>query len=80
MEITQLEEFLLKCTLINMAILVFMFLILFFSEVVYSIHKHFYAGSLEEFEHLLYVMMGAYKLIWLFFNAIPYLVLRQMKG
>jgi len=50
---------------------------LLLSEQVYTINRYFYAGSLAEFQNTLYLTMGIYKLLWIFFNVIPYWVLRQ---
>lgn len=53
-----------------------MSLSMFFSDEVYSIHSRWFSGSKEEFSTLLYTMIGAYKIIWIFFNVAPYLALR----
>ena len=38
-----------------------------------------YGGSLIEFKQDLYLIIGIYKMIWFFFNVIPYWVVRGME-
>ena len=62
----------------------FFFLLLFsivmlLSEQVYMIHERFYGGTLVEFKKDLYLIIGLYKMIWIFFNLIPYWVTRNME-
>ena len=82
MNIAQLKAFFWQCSKINFFFLLFVFLVLLLSEQVYQIHQYFYSGSLEEFQKMLYVLMGAYKLLWFFFNVVPYgaLSLMEKKG
>ena len=48
------------------------------ADQVYMIHEHFYGGTLIEFKKDLYMIIGLYKMIWIFFNVIPYWVVRGM--
>ncbi len=73
-----LKSFFLKCLILNLLIIVFMSLSMFFSDQVYSIHSKWYAGSKEDFSTFLYTMVGVYKIIWIFFNVVPYLALRWL--
>lgn len=75
----QLQVFFWQCTRLNFFALLLTFSILLLSEPVYKIHQHFYAGSLEDFQKMLYITLAAYKLLWLFFNVVPYLALRLTK-
>ena len=77
MNFVQLKRFLGYCTLINFFFLLLTFMVLLFSEKVYAIHHYFYAGSLEEFQKMLYLTMAAYKLLWIFFNVIPYIAMHK---
>ena len=77
MNAQQWESFLWGCTRLNFFFLLLTFVVLLLSEQVYTIHRYFYAGSLAEFQNTLYLTMGIYKLLWIFFNVIPYWVLRQ---
>lgn len=74
----ELKIFLWNCTKLNFYILLLVFLVVLLSDHVYSIHKYFYGGSMIEFKKDLYLIMGFYKIIWFFFNVIPYWVIRQM--
>ena len=76
----QLKAFLWQCTKINFFILMlFSLVLLFFTDQVFALHQHFYGGTLMGFKRDLYLIMGVYKLLWIFFNAIPYWTVRNME-
>ncbi len=81
MGVNKIKNFLWKCVVINFIILIFMFPILLFSDEVYKIHSQWFQwfqGSKGEFATYIYYILGFYKLIWIFFNVVPYLALRML--
>lgn len=80
MNISQLNVFLWECTKLNFFFLLFFSIAMLFTEQVYMIHEHFYGGTLVEFKKDLYMIVGLYKMIWIFFNVIPYWVVRGIKN
>ena len=78
MLLSQWKDFLWQCTKINFIFLLVTSFFLLFSEQIYIIHQYFYSGSVDSFKNLLYAIVGGYKLLWIFFNVVPYIALRQM--
>lgn len=76
---SELKTFLWYCTKLNFFMILIVFVVLLLSDQVYNIHKYFYGGTLEDFKKDLYLIIGFYKIIWLFFNVIPYGVLWHME-
>ena len=79
MNLSQLKEFLWQCTKLNFFFLLLFSIVMLLSEQVYMIHERFYGGTLVEFKRDLYQIIGLYKMIWIFFNLIPYWVIRNME-
>ena len=80
MSLSQLQAFLWQCTKLNFFILlVFSLVLLLFTEEVFALHQQFYGGTLVAFKRDLYLIMGLYNMLWIFFNAIPYWVVRSME-
>lgn len=79
MNLSQLKEFLWQCTKLNFFFLLLFSIVMLLSEQVYMIHERFYGGTLVEFKKDLYLIIGLYKMIWIFFNLIPYWVTRNME-
>ncbi len=52
--------------------------LLFFSDEVYQIHSLWFQGSKVEFAVYIYYILGIYKLVWIFFNVVPYIALRLL--
>jgi len=68
------------CTVINLGILFYWFLAIFFAfDFVFRTHTWWFEISEERFDEIHYTMMGYYKLAVLLFNLTPYLVLRFAK-
>jgi hypothetical protein len=81
MDVNKIKSFLWKCVVINFIILILMLPILLFSDEVYEIHSQWFQwfqGSKVEFATYIYYILGFYKLIWIFFNVVPYLALRML--
>lgn len=65
------------CTLINFALLVWWLLFVVFAhEWTYRAHARWFKISEEKFDSIHYSLMGAFKLIVIVFNLVPYLALR----
>ena len=79
MNLSQLKAFLWQCTKFNFFFLLLFSVVMLLSDQVYMIHAPFYGGSLVEFKQDLYMIIGIYKMIWFFFNVIPYWVVRSME-
>ncbi|MDX1700817.1 MAG: hypothetical protein R3250_09375 [Melioribacteraceae bacterium] len=64
-------------TTINIAILIF-WLIIFISarDMMYKMHTKWFKMSEETFSAIHYGGLGIYRMLILFFNLIPYLILR----
>ena len=78
MKLSQLRVFLWQCTKLNFFFLLLFSVGLLFSEQVFLLHAYFYGGTLIEFKKDLYLILGLYKVLWIFFNLIPYWVVRSM--
>ena len=72
-----LQTFLGWCTVINLGILFYWFLAIFFAQDwVFWVHTWWFEISKESFAKINYTMMGYYKLAVILLNVTPYLVLR----
>ena len=78
MNLEQLKTFLWQCTKYNFFFLLIYFVLSLFLKEIFYIHAHFYGGTFIEFKKDIYFIMGIHKLMWLFFNVIPYYVVRTM--
>jgi len=64
-------------SLINIALLLYWFLILVYAhDLIYKLHTRWFKISVEKFDSIHYSGMMILKLITLFFNIIPYIVLK----
>ena len=71
-----LTKFFMWCTILNMGLLVFSFLILTFAgDFVYRIHSKWFPMPRETFNVVLYSFIGIYKIIVFVFNIVPWVVL-----
>ena len=76
MDVQMLTRFFMWCTILNMGLLVFSFLILAFAgDFVYKIHGKWFPMQRETFNVVLYSSVLMYKIIILFFNVVPWAVL-----
>jgi hypothetical protein len=76
MNIQLLTDFLMWCTIINFGMMMLMFLICAFAgDLAYRIHGKWFPMPRESFNVMLYGFIGFYKLIFFFFNLIPYVAL-----
>jgi len=76
MDIQMLTRFFMWCTILNMGLLIFSFLMLAFAgDFVYRIHCKWFPMPRKTFNVVLYSFIGIYKIIVLAFNTIPWAVL-----
>jgi hypothetical protein len=76
MSIEMLTKFFMWCTILNMGLLMFSFLILAFAgDFVYRIHSKWFPMPRETFNVVLYSFIGIYKIIVFVFNIVPWAVL-----
>ncbi|OAD19295.1 conserved hypothetical protein, membrane [Candidatus Thiomargarita nelsonii] len=76
MDIQTLQTFFMWCTIINGSLLVFWTLmVLFASDLVYRTQSKWFPISREVFNVVIYSFLGLFKIIFLVFNAVPYIAL-----
>ena len=76
MDIQTVTTFMMWCTILNFIFLCFSFLIcVFAADLIYRIHSRWFPIQRETFNTLLYSFLGVFKLLFFFFNVIPYVVL-----
>ena len=76
MTIYQIREVLAWCSVINVALLIFMFLVVtVLRPVVYKMHSKLFPITEAQFNVSMYAFIGAYKLLVFMFNIIPYIAL-----
>ena len=76
MDIHELTGFFMWCTIINGSLLAFwtvMFLLA--PDVVYRTQSRWFPISRETFNVVMYSFLGLFKIVFLVFNIVPYLVL-----
>lgn len=74
--IETVTRFFMWCTIINVALLVFSFMIFAFAgDFVYRIHSKWFPMPRETFNVVFYCFIGAYKLFVYVFNIVPWIAL-----
>lgn len=76
MDIQTLTTFFMWCTIINGGMLIFaalMFLLI--PDFIYRVHTRWIAMSRESFNAVIYSALTFFKIIFIFFNLVPWLVL-----
>ena len=77
MTLVTIRSMLAWCTLINMGLLVWWFLIFFFAhDWVYRFHSRWYHIPQDRFDAIHYAGIAFFKILILMFNLVPYLALR----
>jgi hypothetical protein len=65
------------CTLINLGLLIWWSLFIFFAhDFTYRMHSKWFKIPVEKFDTLHYSLMGIFKMGVIIFNLVPYLALR----
>ncbi len=76
MSIEVLTTFFMWCTIINGSILViWTILFMAFPDLVYRTQKKWFPIPRETFTVVFYSFLGLFKIVFLFFNVIPYVAL-----
>jgi hypothetical protein len=77
MTIEMLRKFLAWCTVLNMGLLVFWWLLFMVArDWIYRYHGRWFKLTTETFDAIHYSGMAGFKILIFFFNLVPYLVLR----
>jgi hypothetical protein len=75
-----LEKFLLWCSAINLGLLLVSFFVFTLGiDFIYRIYGQWYDIKKEQFNAIIYAGMMFYKICILFFNIVPYVVLRILE-
>lgn len=76
MDIAALREFFLWCTILNAGLLIISAVFCVgATDWVYRMHSKWYPISREAFHVAIYSFIGGYKILFIFFNLVPYLAL-----
>ena len=79
MDIQQLTDFFMWCTVVNLGIFVYWVgWLVFAPEMVYKIQSRFFPIDRENYNRIIYFLVGLYKLQIIILFLIPYLVLEFM--
>jgi len=77
MDIQALIDFLMWCTIINGAMLLYsVALFILAPDLVYRIQSKMFPMERDKFNGIYYSFIGGYKILFLVFNLVPYLALR----
>jgi hypothetical protein len=76
MNIQKLTAFFMWCTIINGGLLVLAIIVgIIGLDLVYSVHGKLFQIPREALNVAYYSFLGLYKIVWLVFNAVPYVAL-----
>ena len=76
MDMELLTKFFMWCSILNLALLMFSFLMLAFAgDLIYRIHGRWFPMPRETFNVVLYSFIGVYKILVFVFNVVPWAVL-----
>ncbi len=76
MDIDQVKEFLMWCSIINISLLTISGLMMIcLGGLAYRIHSKLFGISREAFNVMLYSFLGAYKILVIMFNVVPWIAL-----
>ena len=77
MDLQVITNFFLWCTVINGVLFSFwMIMFVLFPDTVYRTQSRWFAISREHFDTIIYAFFGLFKILFLIFNVVPYVVLR----
>ena len=80
MDFKNLKTFFMWCTIINGVLLVLaVFIGIVGRDLICNVHGTLFQISRESLNVSYYLFLGIYKIVWLVFNAVPYIVLLIMK-
>ncbi len=76
MDIETLTRFFMWCTIVNGAMLILWAVIVMLAmDLVYRLHSKWFCIPRATFDVLMYSFLGLFKMFFLVFNAVPYVVL-----
>jgi len=76
MDIATIRACFMWCTILNAGLLSLSFLIFVFAgDWVYRMHSRWFPMPRETFNGVIYLVLGLFKILFLFFNVVPYGVL-----
>ena len=76
MDIQALTKFFMWCTILNGALLILWTLVCFCAlDWVYRIHGRWFSFPRETFNAIIYLFLGIFKMVFLVFNAAPFVAL-----
>ena len=76
MDITVVKNFLLWCTIINGAMLIFSSIMCVFAgNWIYSMHSKLFGITRDTFNVVIYCFISIYKIFVIIFNLVPYIAL-----
>ncbi len=79
LNIQSLTAFFKWCSIINIGLFaVSVIMILAASDFIYAMHGPWFHLPREAFDVTIYALMGAYKIVILVFNLVPYVALRMI--
>lgn len=77
MDIQSLTTFFGWCSVINGGLFAFIaFFMMLAPNIVYKVQSKFFTLEREYFDRVIYAFLGAWKLLFLFFNLVPYIALK----
>jgi hypothetical protein len=77
MDMAALTDFLMWCTILNFGLLVLTSLMLGFAgDFVFRLHSQYFSMTRETFHLVFYLLIGVYKIFWMVFNLVPFVVLK----
>ena len=79
MTIFEIREMLGWCTLINIGLMIFSFIVIVaMRSFVYKMHSKWFPMSEATFNAIVYSYLGVYKILIIVFNLVPWLALSMM--
>lgn len=76
MDIPTLTNFFMWCTIMNGCLLVLWSIMFMFApNLVYATQRHWFPIPRETFDVVLYSFIGAFKILFLMFNLVPFVAL-----
>lgn len=76
MDIQMITKFFMWCTILNFGLLMLIVILcVFASDLIYKNHSKWFPISREAFNVVFYSSIGVYKIFFLFFNIVPWIVL-----
>lgn len=80
MNIEDLKEFLMWCSIINVSLLIFSAIFcISLSDWAYAMHSKMFKISREAFNTSIYAFLGIFKIIVIVFNIVPWLALEIVR-